>query len=95
MKLMHTLILSLTLGMAANAALAYSPASAHALPENSGCHLMTAQECNAHLAKLGSLPVGEEREAYLAAHQALIRERSALCSSSARGSVSVIRASYR
>jgi len=95
MKVMHTLILSLTLGLAANAALAYSPANAHSLPENSGCHLMTAQECNAHLAKLGSLPAGEEREAYLAAHKALIKERSALCGSVAGGNISVIRASYR
>jgi hypothetical protein len=95
MKVMHTLILSLTLGLAANAALAYSLANAHALPENSGCHLMTAQECSAHLAKLGSLPAGQEREVYLAAHQALIRERATLCGSNARASASVNRASYR
>lgn len=95
MKVMHSLILSLSLGLSANAALAYSPSNSHALPLNAGCHLMTEQECSAHLAKLSSLPSGQEREAYLAAHQSLMRERAALCGSGFRNSTASLNSSYR
>jgi hypothetical protein len=87
MKVMQSVLIGLGFALAATSALAYSVGNAHALPENAGCHLMTAKECQAHLAQLGSLPVGQERDAYLAAHHALIQEREALCGSSKRTSL--------
>lgn len=86
MKVMQPALISLLIALVASPALAYSVGNAHALPENSGCHLMTAKECQAHLAQLSSMPAGQEREAYLAAHNALIEEREALCGSGKRPS---------
>lgn len=82
MKVMHSALFTMALGLSANVALAYSPENSHALPYNGGCHLMTESECKTHLSTLGQLPYGAEREAYLTAHRALLQERAALCGGS-------------
>jgi hypothetical protein len=93
MKVMHSALLSLVIGLSANAALANSSENNHAMPENRGCHLLTAPECQAHLGKLSQLSVGQEREAYLAAHRTLVHERASMCGSQLNPFL--IRASYR
>jgi hypothetical protein len=95
MNVMHTVVVSLVMGLSASAAQAYSPRSSHVLADNGGCHLMTESECRVHLGKLGELPAGEEREAYLAAHKALILERGALCGSALSRNTLLKRAAYR
>lgn len=44
------------------------------------CHLlMTEKECVDHTTKLARLPPGGERDAYLLAHDQLLREREKAC----------------
>lgn len=95
MNVMHTVVFTFAIGLSTSAALAYSPSSSHALPDNGGCHLMTESECLAHLGKLSMMPAGTERQAYLAAHKALIQERGALCGTAVNKHTLLKRASYR
>jgi len=53
------------------------------LGDGNGCHLlMTEKECVDHIATLERLPAGAEREAYLLAHNQLLREREKACACS-------------
>ncbi len=77
MKMQLTMALALmTLASAASMA----QGTPDLIGEENGCHLlMTEKECTTHTTSLARLPIGKEREAYLAAHNQLLREREKAC----------------
>lgn len=73
--------LALILGLMLMTATASASEMLPRLGEVNGCHLlMTQKECGEYTATLAGLAPGEARDAYVLAHNQLMREREKACS---------------